>query len=305
MLILTGCAMGYYFWRTTGSPWDTPFLVNERTYNPASHFPWQSLKPMPVYHHAILRDFYRDVMVRHYQETRSITGWAKADLMALVRLWCFFFGPVLTLPIFLAAATLPFGFSWRSLCSNTRLLLVICGVAISGSMLSTWFYPHYAAAITCAIMALVLQAMRRLRSQAGTPAPAGLFITRAVPVICLLMLGLRVAAKPLRLPHTWPEAGILSWCAPGPANLARAGTLAELRHCRGGQLAIVRYGPHHDVWYNEWVYNDADIDRAKVVWARDMGAAKNQELIDYFKDRRVWLVDADDHPPAVLPYTSR
>jgi hypothetical protein len=38
------------------------------------------------------------------------------------------------------------------------------------------------------------------------------------------------------------------------------------------------------------------------VWARDMGPAQNKELIDYFRDRHVWLVEADDTPPTVLPY---
>jgi len=37
-------------------------------------------------------------------------------------------------------------------------------------------------------------------------------------------------------------------------------------------------------------------------WARDMGPAKNQELIDYYKQRRVWLVYADDKPPKLVPY---
>ncbi|MGA2072988.1 MAG: hypothetical protein ABSH52_05735 [Terriglobia bacterium] len=304
MLVLTGCAMGYYFWRTTGSPWDTAFLINERTYNPASHFLWQSLKPMPPYNHAIFRDFYRDVMVRHYQESRSITGLAKADLTALVRLWCFFFGPVLTLPLFLTAATLPFGFSWRDVSSNTRFLLVVCGVAIAGSMLSTWFYPHYAAAITCAMLALVLQAMRRLRSHRTRAGAPGLLIVRTVPLICLLMLFVRVGAAPLHLPHTWPGAGVLSWCAPSPTNLARARALEKFRRLPGRQLAIVRYGPHHDVWYNEWVYNEADIDGAEVVWARDMGPARNKELVDYFRDRHVWLVEADETPPRVVPYSA-
>ncbi len=46
----------------------------------------------------------------------------------------------------------------------------------------------------------------------------------------------------------------------------------------------------------EWVYNAADIDSAKIVWAWDMGAAKNQELIDYFKDRQVWRIEATRIP---------
>jgi hypothetical protein len=66
----------------------------------------------------------------------------------------------------------------------------------------------------------------------------------------------------------------------------------------------VRYGPHHDISYHEWVYNEADIDQAKVVWARDMGPSQNKELIDYFRDRHVWLVEADDTPRKVLPYSA-
>jgi len=50
------------------------------------------------------------------------------------------------------------------------------------------------------------------------------------------------------------------------------------------------------------VYNPADIDGAKVLWARDMGPSQNKELIDYFRDRTVWLVEADDTPATVSPY---
>ena len=48
-------------------------------------------------------------------------------------------------------------------------------------------------------------------------------------------------------------------------------------------------------------YNAADIEAAKVVWARDMGPDGNRELTDYFRDRRVWLVEPDRSPPALSP----
>jgi hypothetical protein len=256
-----------------------------------------------VYHHAVMHDFYYDNMVAHYLESRSVTGFVKSDLVGLARFWDFYLGPAFSLPLLLALATLPYGFSWRDLSANTRFLSVVCGVAILGSLLPLYFLPHYAAAITCAILALVLLAMRRIASQAGPSRPAGLFVARAIPVLCVVMLLLRAGAKPLHLPHSWP-AGALSWCAPAPTNLERAKTSDQLRRYPGGQLAIVRYGPQHDLWYNEWVYNEADIDRAKVVWARDMGPARNKELVDYFRDRHVWLVEADETPPKVVPYST-
>jgi hypothetical protein len=65
----------------------------------------------------------------------------------------------------------------------------------------------------------------------------------------------------------------------------------------------VHYTRDHEPFY-EWVYNAADIDAAKVVWARDMGLARNQYLIRYFKDRQVFLLEADKNPIELLPYSA-
>jgi hypothetical protein len=78
--------------------------------------------------------------------------------------------------------------------------------------------------------------------------------------------------------------------------------LRRLQHLPSPQLVIVRYGPHHD-FNREWVYNEADIDAAKVVWARDMGRSDNQELLQYFRNRKVWLVEGDSPTPQLLPYS--
>ena len=66
-------------------------------------------------------------------------------------------------------------------------------------------------------------------------------------------------------------------------------------------LVLVRYSPQHSV-YQEWVYNHADIDGSDVVWARDMGPDKNQELLDYYPARKVWLLEPDRGPLGVVPY---
>jgi len=86
-------------------------------------------------------------------------------------------------------------------------------------------------------------------------------------------------------------------------NQERAIILRRLEDLPGGQLVIVRYKPFHMV-HMEWVYNRADIDHAKVVWARDMGERCNAELLNYFWNRHVWLVEPDESPPRVRPYTA-
>jgi hypothetical protein len=63
----------------------------------------------------------------------------------------------------------------------------------------------------------------------------------------------------------------------------------------------VRFAPRSKSGF-DWVYNCADIDKAKVVWAADMGVARNQELIDYFRDRQVWLAEPDRDPAQWEPY---
>jgi hypothetical protein len=77
----------------------------------------------------------------------------------------------------------------------------------------------------------------------------------------------------------------------------------KLKNEGGRHLVIVRYGERHAV-YDEWVYNAADIDKAPVVWARDMGKAENRKLSSYFKGRKLWLLDVnvDDMPPTLSPY---
>jgi hypothetical protein len=69
----------------------------------------------------------------------------------------------------------------------------------------------------------------------------------------------------------------------------------------GQQLVIVRYAADHNP-YDEWVYNGADIDGSKVVWAREMDAADNVELTQYYGGRRVWLAEPDAIPAKISPY---
>ena len=65
--------------------------------------------------------------------------------------------------------------------------------------------------------------------------------------------------------------------------------VTRLNAIAGKHLVLVRYNNPSII--ENWVYNQADIDAAKIVWARDMGEKKNTRLFEYFYDRRIWLID--------------
>jgi hypothetical protein len=291
-------AMGYYFWRVTGSPFRIPYQVNIATYH-LVYFPWQKLGPPAEYHHEVMREFYQGAPVigQYNLAHRHPLGMLFLKPMPF---WLFYLGPLLTLP-FLAWLTIKSRGRFRCPISRkSRFLLLVCGTTFVGLSLPIYIPPaHYSAALTAAVFALVLQAMRALRLWCPEGRPAGKFLVRAIPVICFALLPLRAAAPLLHLPL--PPTVIHTWYSTDFHNLDRARVLAQLRGQPGRHLAIVRYQPKHEI-LEEWVYNEADIDGAKAVWARDMGAAKNQELIDYYKDRQVWLVEPDEKPVRVVPY---
>ena len=140
--------------------------------------------------------------------------------------------------------------------------------------------------------------MRHLRVWRPGHRPLGLALVRIIPVVCLVLAGLRLCSEPLGLSiPRWPTM----WYGTEPLGLPRARVVAELEGRSGQQLAIVRYSATHSV-FDDWVYNAADIDKARIVWAREMNGPRNAELLTYFADRRIWLVEPDSTPPRIRPY---
>jgi hypothetical protein len=298
VLMVTAAAMLFYFWRTTGSPFCTPYLVNLSTYNPVPYFPWQSVKRVPLFRHPVMEEFYMGWWFHQYE-----FGRAHPFLLAIMKFdlfWFFFLGPLLCLPLLVLSMILPYGITFSSISRNTRFLWLVCCVSTGGLLLPVYFDAHYAAPLTSAIYALLMMAMQRIRRWRWHERRTGLAIIRSVFLIAVAMLLLRIATPLFHLPISmWPAPP--TWYSPVPQLLERAQIKNELEKQPGLHLAIVRYQPQHDP-KSEWVYNEAEIDSAKVVWAREMAPAANEELIRYFDNRRVWLVEPDGTPPRLSPY---
>jgi len=285
VLAPTSAAMGYYNLRVTGDATRMPYHVYDATYARKPLFIFHNHgSSQPAYRHKVMRDFHMGAPVKrqHSAVPALRTSFNKAK--QFWKLWKFYLGFVLTVPLVM----LP----WLISDNWMRFALLTCGLEIAASAFVSRMFPHYSAPISGLVFAIVLQAMRYLHLCEWRGRRTGRFLAPMIPMLLIASLVPVLSQKMEVNPHAW--------------GLQRARILDKLERDGGRHLVIVRYGPKHSK-QNEWVYNEADIDSAKVVWAREMDAAENRKLLDYFRERQAWLLDInrDDSPQKLAPYPKR
>jgi hypothetical protein len=297
LLVAVGAWLGYYDYRAFGSPVTLPYSVNRATYAIAPYYVWQAPRPEPAYHHPSMRYFYHHNELDAFNKIHSATGFIPQSFIKAIRAVLFYAGIALLPPLFL----LPRALRDRRI----RFLSIGLGILCAGLLIENFMLAHYLAPFTAAMYAVALQCMRHLRFCSPGGQPVGRAMVRFLVVVCLVLAVMRPFDRKLNFPiHQYPPVEWNgSWAGPDHFGTERARIERELEQFPGGQLAIVRYGPDHNP-LNEWVYNCADIDGSKVVWAREMAARDNRELIRYYSSRRVWLVEPDSEPAKISPYPS-
>jgi len=301
-LALIACAitwLGYYDYRAFGSPLTLPYSVDRAEYAAAPYWIWQAPRPAPVYHHKAIHDFYIVEELGYTNHLHTLPGFLSET---------FFFKPLRTLLFYAGIALIPPLFMLKRAVLDRRIrFLVVCiALVVCGVIVETWLIPHYFAAIMPAIYALGLQCMRHLRQWKPGGQPVGAAMQRFTIVLIIGLAVLRVGAEPLHLSLAeWPSGAWAStWTGPGQLGLPRKQIEDKLNALPGKQLVIVHYSPNHSS-LDEWVYNAPDIDNSKIIWAREMDPAQNAELLNYYKDRTVWLIQPDEHPVALSPYPAQ
>ncbi len=279
VLLPTVLWMGYYNFRLTGDPFRLAYQVHESTYGAAPLFLWQPPKAAPPYNHQTLSEFHAGWTVNGYLSQRSFSGWTRGAIWKIKSLWLFFLGFLFT-PFVIA---LPY--MWRR--RKVKFALGVCGLLMVVLLTETWIYPHYAAPVTCLVILLLVESLRQTRVAKWRGRPIGKSLVRAVLPMLLFS-----AIVPFALAQPLKQSG---W------HLERARLLKALEQRPGRHLVIVRYGPGHSP-HQEWVYNRADIDAARVVWARGMNPQADRKLLDYFKDRTFWLLQVDQFKLYLTPY---
>jgi hypothetical protein len=250
---------------------------------------------MPSYSSAAMRDFYSGDPVGAFDFARQHP--LSHILLRIFLFWLFYLGPMLTIPFLMLLLALPVGAKPSDFSATMRFLLLVAGASFFGMLLPVIFFPHYAAPLTSLVYVFVLWTMRYIRPLFFQAKPVGLAITRAIVVSCVLLAVVRFVAPISGIALTRPK--LTTWASENYKFPERPAIISALDQMGGLHLVFVENGP---VQRSDWVYNAADIDSSKIVWARDQGPAKNQELINYFSSRKVWILDPNGTPPTLIPY---
>ncbi len=268
VLLPIGAAMLYYNYRVTGHASQFPYQVHESQYAVAGALLWHEPHPIPAYRHEIYRKFWVDWDLGEFNRARS--NWV-ANYVAnlLINAW-FIAGSGL---LAFAAICVPhpnrnFADKW----TYPMLMIFLAGLASEKFIL-----PHYAAPACGLFYLRFMNACQNLWTWRPGDWRAGALLST------LACAYLAIEA---------PFDGALYTRARDEFGARRRATEQRILNVPGKHLVFVRYLPDHRV-HHEWVYNSANLDSARIVWARSLSVESDRRLMSYFPGRKVWKLQPD------------
>lgn len=266
--------LGYYNRAVTGHSLKLPYFVHEEQYTREPSFFFQHAREGLTYRYEAMRSIHQQpipltpkkVFIQSLQILEVVRYSYRWEDFATV---CFGFATLLMLP---------FALRRRS----GRLPAVWLMLALPLLLLSRWYFEHYGAPMASLRLLVLVIGLRGAAAWLGWRWVRPFALRAGITVVAL-----GIALYALFCIEGWRTVSGL------PAD--RAAVIERLSHRNGKHLVIVRYAANHNAHY-EWVFNGADIDGSRIVWARDMGEAANRPLVEYFKDRAIWLLEPDIAP---------
>ena len=169
---------------------------------------------------------------------------------------------------------------WRS--RRTRFALILTAIIGAASLTEVWWYPHYGAPFLAALLILLAQSMRYLSQWKYHGREVGRFLVNAMPV-AVFVVTITSQEEAISAHQTTDQVQAKN------AQIAQKESIEQalLKKQSGQHLIFVSYAgqpsPHE-----EWIYNPANIDAARVIWAVDLGQTENEKLRRYYAGRSFW-----------------
>jgi hypothetical protein len=290
VVLISLCAMVitmFHNRRVTGKWMELPYTLSQYQYGvPAS----LTFLPDPVPHRELTPQQaleYKSQLAFRGTHRETLQGYL-LRLEYRVRYYRFFFLPplFLALPFFLARLR-ERRFAWLAI----TLALFALGINFFPA-----FQTHYLGAITGLFVLVSVAGLERMARWNSDAARIVMFLCVAEFLFwyTLHICDRREFSMALRPYETWDGLNHQN-----PER--RIAVNRRLASMPGKLLVFVRYSPQH-IFQDEWVYNEADLDGARVVWARDLGPEENRKLQAYYPDRKIFLFQPDARPMRLEPY---
>ncbi|WP_428936947.1 hypothetical protein [Fontivita pretiosa] len=279
----------YYNWRVTGDATLAPYLLHTRAYMAVPLMFWQPMPPPRQYGNEQLRQQHEVMEKRYYLHQKTLRGWAAESL---VKAFDFARQQVLCdLPILAGVLALPLALGGRA---DWRLWLAIVYAVgfVAAYAAIPWFVHHYTAPAMPVLFVLAMRGLRRLRAGAGALLPrrnAALLLWLAVASCIPMLIATCISRRRTNHSGWWYQRHLIQ---------------QQLLNEPGQHLVLVCYDAQHDA-RQEWVYNGAEIDRQKLIWARSLGVEQDQRLLEYYPERQVWRISPDEKDSRPLKIRGR
>ena len=273
--------VGYQDWRTTGSPWLAPYQLNLTQQHITRPLVWEKPTNPPKYDHPAIASFFEQWELDWWKSTR---GFPRGVSLFLADKACTTYAMILW-PLSPLVAVGSY-----QLLKNKKLCFLPLAFAffLAGLSLETYqLQPRYAEpawglAILLAVYGIRYARIWKRKTRYGLRISSAASVS--IPVLIVFLIGL---------------AHVSSWRPKAESWYSARQQLSEaLEFVPGKHLVLVRYSPSHFP-QEEWVYNRADIDSAKVVWARNYADRGEEDLLRYFADRKIWLLEPDGMFPTL------
>ncbi|MFY7874072.1 MAG: hypothetical protein ACOVQM_01410, partial [Pirellula sp.] len=264
----------------TGQLQQLPYQLHEKQYGVAPLFIWGTPNEPTIGHRFVeLSTYHQKYSLNSWSDSRSLGGYT--SLLAnrgsqIIQHWgcCFAILPMAIL-------------TWRTGRRRWGSLLVIALVAILTINCVPWVMPAYVASLIPIAILLFSFILKRFSTWIASQYQFQSTLPSSRRRAEFLTLGFLFCFQLIALSYTcYARATNQSGWQIDWAN-ERQRMVNRLKESDESHLILVEYQSDHNV-NEEWVYNEADIPNAKIVWGRFASPELNQQLVKSYPNRKVW-----------------
>lgn len=272
--------LGYYNYRVTGNALQLPYVLYGETSIVTPNFLWSETSPLPE---GEMEEYLTNYQIHFakFNTQKSISGYFNIKKIEFFTNILFYFRFVFLIPLLM----IPFFWrkNWTSIALISVLIVWIVVFCQYGSP------PRKIAPATGLMVLIIVQGLRVLIC--GQRGKNNLGNVLMFTVIAVFISSVAASFHPFFQSPPWYFAS------------NRREIENVLKTNGGNHLIFVEYAKGY-VPHFEFVQNGANIDASAVVWARKLSPLKNRELIQYYSNRKAWVLSVDQRGPIKLkPYS--